>query len=90
MIVLELPKGIYPGDVKDEPLILHPANIPACEQIVKEKNGKTEVIAVFDAITMMDAIPGYGPKSLEIVGQLTSSRSFYGEGTITITRFAVS
>jgi uncharacterized repeat protein (TIGR01451 family) len=88
MIVLELPEGISPDDVKDEPLMLYPGSIQAGEQIVKGRNGRTEVIAVFDVIQLMDAIPGYGPKSLKIKGQLNSGLSFYGQTQITITRFA--
>ncbi len=88
MVVLELPEGISQNDIKDVPLILDPGNIPASEQIVKVRNGKIEIIAVFDAIQLLEAIPGYGPKYLEIEGQLNSGQYFYGQATITITRFA--
>ncbi len=95
IIVLELPEGISKDDVKNERITLserdpnqYTFSIPAHEQIVRERNGKTEVIAMFDVVQFLDAIPDYGQVSFDIKGQLNSGQFFSGEGSITITRFA--
>lgn len=89
MAVLTLSEDVGIDDVNNEELlILHPGKIEARQQFVKEEDGRTMVIAVFDKSQVMDAIPGYGEFDIEIVGKFKSGQSFYGEAKITITRFA--
>lgn len=85
--VLEMPEGIKVSDIKEEPLILTPGGISSETPIVIETDGTVKVVAVFDKDQVMDAIPIYGEVELEIVGQFNSGQSYYGEATITITRF---
>ena len=86
--VLEFSQDIVKSDIANEKLVFFPGNVEANQQIVTEENGKTKVIAVFDKNEVMDAIPVYGNVDVEIVGKFTTGQSFYGQTTITITRFA--
>jgi uncharacterized repeat protein (TIGR01451 family) len=86
--VLEMPEGIKISDIKEEPLVLTPGGIKSDPPIVIETDGKVKVVAVFDKNQVMEAIPKYGEVELEIVGQFNFGQSYYGEATITITRFA--
>jgi uncharacterized repeat protein (TIGR01451 family) len=86
--VLEFSEGILKSDISDEPLVLFPSNVKAHQQIVIETDGKVQVVAVFDKEEVLDAIPVYGKVDVEVVGKLTKGQSFYGQATITITRFA--
>ena len=86
--VLEFSEGIVKSDIANEPLVFFPGNVKAHQQIVTETDGKTKIVAVFDKDEVMDAIPIYGEVDVEIRGKLTTGKSFYGQTTITITRFA--
>ena len=94
MAVLKLPEGIYENIDTNEPLVLSPVDqdeikIRANDNpIVTETDGRTTVIAVFDKAEVMDTIPDYGEVGVKIIGKFTSGYTFYGETTITITRFA--
>ncbi len=86
--VLEFSEGIVKSDIANEPLVLFPGNVKAHQQIVIETGGKIQVVAVFNKNEVLDAIPVYGKVDVEVVGKLTTGQSFYGQATITITRFA--
>jgi uncharacterized repeat protein (TIGR01451 family) len=86
--VLGFSEGIVKSDIANEPLVLFPGNVKAHQQIVIETDGKIQVVAVFDKEDVLDAIPVYGKVDVEVVGKLTTGQSFYGQATITITRFA--
>ena len=95
MVVVEMPQGINVKDVKNTPLLLSVVgdqdamSVPANgDQLVTSSLGKTYVIAVFDKQILMDAIEGYGPKSIQIEGTLTNGGFFAGYTTINISRFA--
>ena len=88
--VLQFSEGISKSDIANEPVVLFPGNVKANQQIVTETDGKIQVVAVFDKNEVMDAIPVYGKVDVEIVGNLTTGQSFYGQATITITRFALN
>lgn len=91
MAVLELSEGVVKNDIADEPLVLFPGNVKANQQIViEETDGRTKIVAVFDKEDVMEAIPVYGKVDVEIVGKFTTGQSFYGQATITITRFALN
>ncbi|MBN2182842.1 MAG: isopeptide-forming domain-containing fimbrial protein [Sedimentisphaerales bacterium] len=93
-VVLELPEDI--GQVVDvnELLVLYPADqyekgIPAnSDQLIIKRDGKTMIVAVFDKEEVMAVFPGYGQVNLRVVGKFESGSTFYGEGKITVTRFA--
>jgi fimbrial isopeptide formation D2 family protein/uncharacterized repeat protein (TIGR01451 family) len=88
--VLEFSEGIAKSDIANEPLVLFPGNIQAHQQIVIETDGKIQLVAVFDKNEVLNAIPVYGKVDVEVVGKLTTGQSFYGQATITITRFALN
>jgi uncharacterized repeat protein (TIGR01451 family) len=90
MAVLEFSKGTVKNDIADEPLVLFPGNIKANQQLVIETDGITKIVAVFDKTEVLDAIPVYGNVDVEIVGKFTTGQSFYGQTTITISRFALN
>ena len=91
MAVLVLPEGIDGSFVVPEPLELMCDSVSIranSNPIVTEDDGRTVVIAIFDTAALMGVVPGYGEKELSVIGKLTSGDTFYGDATITITRFA--
>jgi len=92
--VLTLPEGIEENVDANELLVLFPVDqdeikIPANDSpVVTETDGRTVIISVFDKTRLMEVIPGYGLVKLKFEGKFISGRTFYGETTITITRFA--
>ncbi len=84
-VFIEMPEGIGIDDIKNEPLVLNPGNIQAGQWTIKEINGKTGVIAVFDKNELLGALSGYGQFEVEVTGKLESGLTFYGKATITIT-----
>jgi len=88
--VLELPESIGRDDIEEGPLLLEleKGTVESHGQYITESEGKIQVVAVFDKSAVMNAIEGYGPVTLKVIGTLKSGCNFYGEGTITITRFA--
>jgi hypothetical protein len=86
--VLEFSEGVSKDDIGNEPVVLSPGSIKAHQQIVTEADGKIQVVAVFNKDEVMDAIPDYGEFEVEVWGHFTDGQVFYGQATITITRFA--
>jgi uncharacterized repeat protein (TIGR01451 family) len=85
-VVVKLPAGIGKNDVRDEKLILRPSGLVANEQFVSETEGRAMILAVFDKAALLNAVfeDYFGPLDLEIVGKLTSDRTFHGYATIYI------
>ncbi len=94
MVVLEMPQEYKVKDVKNTPLLLSLKDDPVgitvpanSDQIVVSSLGKTYVVAVFNKDKVMNAIPGYGPKNIQIEGTLTNGGLFAGYAAINITRW---
>ena len=79
-------------DIGEEPLVFEfdqgSDSIESHDQLTTESDGKIKVVAVFDKTTVMNSVEGYGSFDLKVTGTLKSGYNFYGEGAITITRFA--
>ncbi|MFC1781493.1 isopeptide-forming domain-containing fimbrial protein [Planctomycetota bacterium] len=88
--VMVLPEIIKLDDIKDEPFVLYPGNLKATNQQMTERNGKVQIVAVFDKNELMNSLVGYGLFELEVIGKLKSDQSFYGQAFITVTRFAAN
>ena len=92
IVVLELPENIGRDDIGEEPLVFEfdqgSYSIESHDQLTTESDGKIKVVAVFDKTTVMNSVEGYGSFDLKVTGTLKSGYNFYGEGAITITRFA--
>lgn len=93
-VTIQMPMGYQVTDVKNTPLILSYIGDSSggvvkanTDQVVIESSGKTYVIAVFDKKKLMEAIPGYGTKYVEITGSLADSGVFTGYVTLNITAF---
>ncbi len=93
-VTIAMPVGLTVADIKNTPLILSYLGDSAggtvkanTDQVVIESFGKTYVIAVFDKKKLMDAIPGYGIKYVEITGSLADSGLFTGYPALNITRW---
>lgn len=94
MVVMQMPSGYKATDVKDTPLMLsvigdlESGTLQANDdQSVIQSQDKTYVIATFDKKKLMEAIPGYGQKYLEITGYLADGGLFTGYVTLNITTY---
>ncbi|MBN1974995.1 MAG: DUF11 domain-containing protein [Sedimentisphaerales bacterium] len=95
MVILEMPLGYKVKDITNTPLLLSLAGdseavavLANSDQMVTQSLDKTYVIAVFDKKKVMNAIPGYGTKNIQIEGALTNNSLFIGYATINITKYA--
>jgi hypothetical protein len=95
MAILEMPLGYKVKDITNTPLLLSLAGdsgavavLANSDQMVTQSLDKTYVIAVFDKKKVMDAIPGYGTKNIQIEGALTNNSLFIGYAAINITKYA--
>ena len=86
---LYLPQGLTKDDFDcDTPLVLYPGGIEAAWQRAFRhcKNGvpRVSVLALFDRSALLEAVPEDGRVELQVVGQLTTGRRFYGCCTVRI------
>ena len=89
---VRLPEGIAKKDISNEPLTLYPGDIEASRQWIipipygfgRHKKWLTGILAFFDKDDVLDAIPTNGRVELEVAGELTSGRYFYGSDTVII------
>lgn len=95
MVILEMPENYQVSDIKNTPLLLSLVDDPEgvtvaanSNQVVTQSLGKVYVVAVFDKNSLMNAIEGYGPKEVQIEGNLTNGSIFAGFTTINITKVA--
>ncbi len=89
MAWLRLPAGITRDDIDPNvPLTLYPGDIEASRQFIfqndRYNNPGTFILAFFKKSDLMDAVPDNGQVQLEVVGQLNTSRYFFGRRTIRI------
>lgn len=89
-----LPAGIGKNDIDDEPPVLYlpepfSAKITATRTIIYGDDTRAKVIALFDKMELLNAIPDhYGATTLTVVGKLKKDQSWYGEDTVYITRYS--
>jgi hypothetical protein len=89
MAWMKLPEGVSKEQVdEDEGVLLYPGGIEPVKQYVfehgKKGDKRVSIFAFFDKSELMEAIPDNGQVQLEVVGNLTTSREFYGSGSLTI------
>ena len=89
---VRMPEGITKKDISNEPLTLYPGEIEASRQWIipisygygRHRQWLTGIFAFFDKDDVLDAIPTNGRVELEVAGELTSGRYFYGSDTVII------
>ncbi|HIJ51934.1 MAG TPA: S8 family serine peptidase [Planctomycetes bacterium] len=87
LAMLRLPEGVTSNQVDSEqPLLLYPGGVEAIYQYVIQSRRRgaqrTSILAFFDKAKLMEAVPDNGIVELQVVGQLTTGRCFYGTDTI--------
>jgi len=80
--------GIGTQHIADVLPMLHPGEIKAKELLIYGTDSKAKVIGLFDKSELLAAVKGYGEVTLQMVGMLTSGRSYSAEGTIHITKYS--
>ena len=66
-----------------ESLVIYPAGIEATKQKVAGGKSGTTILAEFEKITVVNAIPN-GDVELQVTGKLTSGQYFIGTGSVKI------
>jgi hypothetical protein len=89
MAVIRLPEGITRGQIEEsQPLMLYPGNIEATYQrsIQWRRRGgvRTTIFAYFDKRALMGAVPQDGRVELQVEGELTTNKYFYGKDTVRV------
>ena len=79
--------GIGKNDIADVLPTLYPGAITANRHVVFGSATKAKVIALFDKIELLDAVPDYGQVTLTMVGTLTSGEPYSCVATVWITKF---
>jgi hypothetical protein len=85
-----LPQGVGKQDVADVLPTLYPGKIVAKQLLIYGSTNRAKVIGLFDKDELLNAIKGHGEVTLQMVGMLTSGRSYSAEGTVYITKYSGS
>lgn len=85
---IEFPQGIGKQHITDVLPTLYPGKIEAKQLFIYGSTNRAKVIGLFDKNELLDAIKGYGEVTLQMVGMLTSGRSYSAEGTVYITKYS--
>ena len=86
MVIVKLPQGVGTNDVKAEPLVLDPGGTESRYQHVYASGDRAKVIALFDGAALLDAVPGYGPVTVTVTGELKTGQPFYGQAVMHLSR----
>ena len=97
MAVVRFPQGILKSDIdeNDQPELYYQDRdsgdfilIGEGRQIISGTENSPGIRVVFNRAELMDALYGYGEFTLRVGGALKSGRTYFGESTILVTRFA--
>jgi uncharacterized repeat protein (TIGR01451 family) len=91
MAVVQFPEGITKDDIEqnDQPNLYHQNElIVQGHQYLSGTEDRPVIHVTFNRAELMDALYGYGPFTLRVEVKLKTGRTYFGEATINITRFA--
>jgi uncharacterized repeat protein (TIGR01451 family) len=83
-------EGIGRDDIADVLPTLYPGEVTAKELFIYGSSNRSKVIALFDKNELLDAVKGTGEMTFQMVGMLTSGRSYSAQGTVLITKYSGS
>ena len=99
MAIVRFPQGILKSDIdeNDKPELYYQDRnsdednfilIGEGNQIISGTENSPGIRVLFNRAELMDALYGYGAFTLRVEGALKSGRTYFGEATILVTRFA--